>query len=59
MSEKDLRLEIFNTLLTMAERFLHENIYRGTSTMKKLKQTPVALCGVGAVGSNLAVNLVR
>lgn len=43
----------------MAERFLHENIYRGTSTMKKLKQTPVALCGVGAVGSNLAVNLVR
>jgi molybdopterin/thiamine biosynthesis adenylyltransferase len=43
----------------MPERFLHENIYRGTAAMKTLIQTPVALCGVGAVGSNLAVNLVR
>ena len=43
----------------MSERFLHENIYRGTAAMKTLVQTPVALCGVGAVGSNLAVNLVR
>jgi molybdopterin/thiamine biosynthesis adenylyltransferase len=43
----------------MSERFLHENIYRGPAAMKTLIQTPVALCGVGAVGSNLAVNLVR
>ncbi len=43
----------------MLERFLHENIYRGTTAMKMLSQTPLALCGVGAVGSNLAVNLAR
>jgi molybdopterin/thiamine biosynthesis adenylyltransferase len=43
----------------MSERFLHENIFRGSVAMKQLAQTPVALCGVGAVGSNLAVNLAR
>jgi molybdopterin/thiamine biosynthesis adenylyltransferase len=43
----------------MLERFLHENIYRGPAAMRILTQTPVALCGVGAVGSNLAANLAR
>ena len=43
----------------MSERFLHENIYRGQDAMNAITQVPVALCGVGAVGSNLAVNLAR
>ncbi|MGD2269586.1 MAG: ThiF family adenylyltransferase [Desulfobacterales bacterium] len=43
----------------MSERFLHENIFRGPVAMKKLAQTSVALCGIGAVGSNLAVNIAR
>ena len=43
----------------MSERYLHENIYRGSSAMGEIREACVALCGVGAIGSNLAVNLVR
>lgn len=43
----------------MSERFLHENVYRGASLMKSIRQTAITLCGTGAVGSNLAMNLAR
>jgi len=43
----------------MTERFLHENMYRGSSAMREIRKASAALCGTGAVGSNLAVNLVR
>jgi len=43
----------------MAERFLHERIYRGEGALVGLTQEIIGLCGAGAVGSNLAVNLAR
>jgi molybdopterin/thiamine biosynthesis adenylyltransferase len=43
----------------MAGKFHHESIYRGPDLLAKLSRLRVTLCGVGAVGSNLADNLVR
>jgi molybdopterin/thiamine biosynthesis adenylyltransferase len=43
----------------MAGKFHHESIYRGAELLAKLSGLRVTLCGVGAVGSNLADNLVR
>jgi molybdopterin/thiamine biosynthesis adenylyltransferase len=43
----------------MAGKFHHEAIYRGSELLSKLAASRVTLCGVGAVGSNLADNLVR
>jgi molybdopterin/thiamine biosynthesis adenylyltransferase len=43
----------------MAGKFHHESIYRGPELLAKLASLRVALCGVGAVGSNLADNLAR
>src|SRR3954454_18660583 len=43
----------------MAGKFHHESIYRGPDLLGKLSRLRVTLCGVGAVGSNLADNLVR
>ena len=43
----------------MAGKFHHESIYRGPELLAKLSALRVTLCGVGAVGSNLADNLVR
>lgn len=43
----------------MSERFLHEILYRGPAVMKDIRETVTVLCGVGAIGSNLAVNLAR
>jgi molybdopterin/thiamine biosynthesis adenylyltransferase len=43
----------------MAGKFHHESIYRGPELLAKLSRLRVTLCGVGAVGSNLADNLVR
>jgi molybdopterin-synthase adenylyltransferase len=43
----------------MSERFHHESAYRGAEDMKSLRNASTALCGAGAVGSNLAVNLAR
>jgi len=37
----------------------HERIYRGPETMQRLQRARVTLCGAGAVGSHLAVNLAR
>jgi molybdopterin/thiamine biosynthesis adenylyltransferase len=39
--------------------FVHEEVYRGVDLLKKLAAQPITLCGVGAIGSNLANNLVR
>jgi molybdopterin/thiamine biosynthesis adenylyltransferase len=43
----------------MPGKFHHESLYRGPETLAKLARLRVAICGVGAVGSNLADNLVR
>ena len=42
-----------------AGKFHHEQIYRGADVLAKLSALRVVLCGAGAVGSNLADNLVR
>lgn len=39
--------------------FIHEEVYRGADLLKKLAAQPVTLCGAGAIGSNLADNIVR
>jgi molybdopterin/thiamine biosynthesis adenylyltransferase len=43
----------------MSELFLHETIYRGRDAIEKLGAAKVTLCGAGALGSQLADNLVR
>ena len=43
----------------MPGKFHHESLYRGPETLAKLARLRVVICGVGAVGSNLADNLVR
>lgn len=40
-------------------RLHHEQIYRGSELLQKLADTPITICGAGAIGSNLAVNLAR
>lgn len=39
--------------------FTHEQAYRGEDLLKKIASQHITLCGVGAVGSNLADNLIR
>jgi molybdopterin/thiamine biosynthesis adenylyltransferase len=43
----------------MAGKFHHEQLYRGADLIGRLAALRVTLCGAGAVGSNLADNLVR
>jgi molybdopterin/thiamine biosynthesis adenylyltransferase len=43
----------------MAGKFHHEEIYRGSDALAKLAGVHIALCGAGALGSNLADNLAR
>lgn len=43
----------------MANKFHHEQIYRGADAMQRLAAQPVTLCGAGALGSHLADNLAR
>jgi molybdopterin/thiamine biosynthesis adenylyltransferase len=43
----------------MPGKFHHETIYRGPELLDKLSKLRTTLCGVGAIGSNLADNLVR
>lgn len=43
----------------MAHKLHHEQIFRGQDAMKRLASLPITICGAGALGSNLAVNLVR
>jgi len=38
---------------------VHEEAYRGPELIEKLAAQPITLCGAGAIGSNLADNLVR
>lgn len=43
----------------MADKFHHEGIYRGADAVAKLGSQKLTICGVGALGSNLADNLAR
>ena len=43
----------------MADKFHHEAIYRGNEQLAKLADQRLTICGAGALGSNLAENLVR
>ena len=43
----------------MADKFLHESIYRGAEAVAKLAVPQITICGAGAVGSHLAENLAR
>jgi molybdopterin/thiamine biosynthesis adenylyltransferase len=43
----------------MPGKFHHEELYRGADTARKLAAIRIALCGAGALGSNLADSLVR
>ena len=40
-------------------KFHHEQLYRGEDLIARLAALRVVLCGAGAVGSNLADNLIR
>ncbi len=43
----------------MANKLHHEQLQRGPAAMKKLESFKIVICGAGAIGSNLAVNLAR
>jgi hypothetical protein len=44
---------------TMPGKFHHESLYRGPEPLAELSALRVALCGAGAIGSNLADHLAR
>ncbi|MGE5655514.1 MAG: ThiF family adenylyltransferase [Actinomycetota bacterium] len=39
--------------------FFHEQLYRSPAVMPLLKNFPITLCGVGALGANITENLAR
>jgi len=39
--------------------YYHERLYRSAELMTKMRTFPITLCGAGAIGSNMAENLVR
>jgi molybdopterin/thiamine biosynthesis adenylyltransferase len=39
--------------------FRHEQAYRSTDVMAKLKTYPITVCGAGALGANITENLAR
>lgn len=43
----------------MTHKFHHEQLYRGADVAAKLASVRITLCGVGALGSNLADTLAR
>jgi molybdopterin/thiamine biosynthesis adenylyltransferase len=43
----------------MRQPFHHETLYRGAGALARLAEIRLAVCGAGAVGSNLVDNLVR
>ena len=43
----------------MRESFHHEVLYRGEEALARLGGVRLVVCGAGAVGSNLTINLVR
>ncbi len=43
----------------MANKYLHEEIYRGADALAKLAEPHLTICGAGALGSHLVDNLAR
>ena len=43
----------------MQDTFHHETLYRGQEALNKLGALRLVICGAGAVGSNLLLNLIR
>ncbi len=43
----------------MQDTFHHEALYRGQDALDKLAALRLVICGAGAVGSNLLLNLIR
>lgn len=43
----------------MPDVFLHERLYRGEDALARLAAARLTICGAGAVGANLTLNLVR
>jgi molybdopterin/thiamine biosynthesis adenylyltransferase len=43
----------------MTQKLHHELVARGSELLEKLASTRITICGAGALGSNLAVNLAR
>ncbi len=43
----------------MRDKFYHESLYRGDASLQKLSNCRLAVCGAGAVGSNLVHHLMR
>lgn len=43
----------------MHVRVIHEHAARGDAVMRKLSHSCIAICGVGALGSHIALNLVK
>ncbi len=37
----------------------HEQLYRSVPLMKRLRDTPITVCGAGALGANIVENLAR
>jgi molybdopterin/thiamine biosynthesis adenylyltransferase len=43
----------------MADKFHHEQLYRGEEVVRRLGEVRITICGAGALGSNLADTLAR
>ncbi len=43
----------------MADKFLHETLYRGREAIARLGQAQITICGAGALGSHLIDTLAR
>ncbi len=43
----------------MSQEFLHETLMRGEDALKKIAEARLTICGLGAIGSNLAESLAR
>jgi molybdopterin/thiamine biosynthesis adenylyltransferase len=41
------------------ETFIHEIVYRTENLIKKMGETPIFVCGAGAVGSNFIDSIIR
>lgn len=39
--------------------FFHEQLHRTPVLMRKLRETPVTVCGAGALGANITESLAR
>ena len=43
----------------LMDYLVHETAYRGESTIAKIKQYPIFVCGCGAIGSNIIYNMAK